>query len=43
MWEGNIKIDLREIGYGGSDWIDWVQDRDHVRALVNMIMVLQVL
>jgi hypothetical protein len=21
-WEGNIKIDLREIGWSGVDWID---------------------
>jgi hypothetical protein len=25
----NIKIDLREIGWDGMDWIDLVQDRDH--------------
>jgi hypothetical protein len=24
----NIKIDLREIEWGGMDWIDLVQDRD---------------
>jgi hypothetical protein len=24
----NIKIDLREIGWDGVDWIDMVQDRD---------------
>jgi hypothetical protein len=28
MWEDNIKIDLREIGWGGMDWIDLAQDRD---------------
>jgi hypothetical protein len=21
-WEGNIKIDLRELGWGGMDWIN---------------------
>jgi hypothetical protein len=21
-WENNIKLDLREIGWGGMDWID---------------------
>jgi hypothetical protein len=32
----NIKIDLREIGWGGMDWIDqW-------RALVNMVINLKV-
>jgi hypothetical protein len=24
----NIKMDLRDIGCGGLDWIDLVQDRD---------------
>jgi hypothetical protein len=24
----NIKMHLREIGWGGMDWIDLVQDRD---------------
>jgi hypothetical protein len=28
MWEDNIKMDLREIGWGGMDWIDLAQDRD---------------
>jgi hypothetical protein len=27
-WVDNIKIDLREIGWGGMDWIDLAQDRD---------------
>jgi hypothetical protein len=27
-WVGNIKMDLREIGWDGMDWIDLVQDRD---------------
>jgi hypothetical protein len=26
--EGNIKMDIREIGWGGMDWIDLAQDRD---------------
>jgi hypothetical protein len=29
------KMDLREIGWGGMDWIDMAQDRDQCRALVN--------
>jgi hypothetical protein len=28
-WEDNIKMDLREIVWGGMDWIDLAQDRDH--------------
>jgi hypothetical protein len=35
-------MDLREIGWDGMDWIDLAQDRDHWRALVNMVMNLQV-
>jgi hypothetical protein len=27
-WEDNIKINLREIGWGGADWIDVAQDGD---------------
>jgi hypothetical protein len=35
-------MDLREIGWGGMDWIDLAQDRDQWRALVSMIMNLWV-
>jgi hypothetical protein len=41
-WMGNIKIDLREIGWDGMDWIDLAQDRDQWRALVNTVMNLRV-
>jgi hypothetical protein len=37
-----IEMDLREVGSGGMDWIDLVQDRDQWRALVNTVMNLQV-
>jgi len=36
-WEDNIKMDLREVG-GGGDWMEWAQDRDRWRALVNTVM-----
>jgi hypothetical protein len=26
--EDNIKMDLRKMGWSGTDWIDLVQDRD---------------
>jgi hypothetical protein len=41
-WVDNIKIVLREIGWDGMDWINQAQDRDQWRALVNMVMNLQV-
>jgi hypothetical protein len=28
MWMDNIKMDLKEIGWDGMDWIDLAQDRD---------------
>jgi hypothetical protein len=40
-WADNIKMDLREIGWGGMDWIDLTDDRDHWRAFVNAVMNLQ--
>jgi hypothetical protein len=41
-WEDNIRMDLREIGWGGIDWIDLAQDRDKWRALVNTVMNLRI-
>jgi hypothetical protein len=38
----NIKMDLREIGWDGMDWIDLAQDREQWRALVNTVMNLRV-
>jgi hypothetical protein len=34
----NVKMNLRDIGWGGMDWIDMVQDREQWRALVNTVM-----
>jgi hypothetical protein len=41
-WVDNIKMDLREIGWDGMDWIDLAQDRDQLRALVHTVMNLRV-
>jgi hypothetical protein len=35
-------MDLGEIGWGGTNWIDLAQDRDQLRGLVNMVMNLWV-
>jgi hypothetical protein len=41
-WEDNIKMDLRQVGWGGVDWIDLAQDRNRWRALVYTVMNLRV-
>jgi hypothetical protein len=41
-WEDNIKMDLREIGTNGANWIQLAQDRAHWRACVNTVMSLRV-
>jgi hypothetical protein len=41
-WEDIIKMNLREIGWGGMDWIDLAQDRDQCMALVNTLINLRV-
>jgi hypothetical protein len=40
--KGLGRMNLREIGCGGMDWIDLTQDRDQWRALVNTVMNLWV-
>jgi hypothetical protein len=42
MWVYNIKMDIREIKWGGVDCIDLAQDMDRRKAFVNAIMNLQV-
>jgi hypothetical protein len=42
QWEDNVKMDLREIGFGDMDWIHWAQDRDRWRALVKTVINLWV-
>jgi len=41
-WKDNIRMDLREIGWKGVDWIHLTQDRNHWHALVNRVMNLWV-
>jgi hypothetical protein len=41
-WEDNIRMDLQEVRCGGMDWIGLAQDTDSWRALVNVVMNLQI-
>jgi hypothetical protein len=41
-WEDNIKMDLREVGWGRMDWINLAHDMDRWRALVYMVINLRV-
>jgi hypothetical protein len=41
-WENNIKMDLREIGIDGVNWIRLDQDRVQWRAFVSTVMNIQV-
>jgi hypothetical protein len=41
-WVDNIKMDLRETGWGGMDWTDLAEDRDQWRALVNTVTNIRV-
>jgi hypothetical protein len=41
-WEDNIRMDFREIGWEGVDWILLAQHIDQWRALVNTIMNLRI-
>jgi hypothetical protein len=40
-WEDNLRIDLKELGWGGMDWIHLAQDREQWWALVNGVMNLR--
>jgi hypothetical protein len=42
MGVDNIKMNVREIGCDGMDWIDLAQDRDQWKALVNTTTNLRV-
>jgi hypothetical protein len=42
-WEDGIRMDLREIGLWGVDWIRQAQDRERWRAGLSAVMNLRVL
>jgi hypothetical protein len=35
-------MDFQEAGWGGMEWMDMAQDRDRLRAVVSVVMNLQV-
>jgi hypothetical protein len=41
-WEDLIKMDVKETGWGGMNWIDLAQDKYQWRDFVNMVMNLRV-
>jgi hypothetical protein len=41
-WVDNIRMDLREVGWGDVDWIGLAQDRNGWRAVVNSVLNLLV-
>ena len=41
-WEDSIRMDLKEIGINTRNFVDLAQDRDYWRALVNVVLNLQV-
>ena len=41
-WEGNIRMDLEEIGISAGNWVDSAQGRNYWRALVNAVLNLRV-
>jgi hypothetical protein len=37
-WEDDIKMDIKEVGWKGINWIELDKDRESWRALVNAVM-----
>jgi hypothetical protein len=41
-WMDSVKMDFRETGWGGMDWIDLAQDMDQWKAIVQTVMSFRV-
>ena len=42
-WEDNIEVNLKENAWERVDWIHVLQDRDVLRAFVNVVLKLHVI
>jgi hypothetical protein len=42
IWENNIRMDLREIGWEGAGWMHLKRDKDQWWAHVNVVINLRV-
>ena len=43
IWMENIKMDLREVLCGSTNWIQLAQDTDRWQSLINAVMNIRVL
>jgi hypothetical protein len=41
-WEDHIKMDLREIGIDGANWVQLTQDRGQWQVSVNTVVNVQI-
>jgi hypothetical protein len=41
-WKDNIKMDIKELGCGGMDWIEPTQDRGRWRTFMKAVMNIRV-
>jgi hypothetical protein len=41
-WVDNIRMDIRDVGWGDVNWIGLAQDRNRWRAVVNSVLNLRV-
>jgi hypothetical protein len=41
-WEGNIRMDLKEICIDTRNWVDSTEDRDYWRVILNTVLSLRV-
>jgi hypothetical protein len=41
-WLDNMRMDLVEVVWGDVDWIGLAQDRERLRALLNLVLNLRV-